>query len=177
MFKETYFPVKYVLKNSKDTIKTKILNIGLYDNAVFSPATYITQMTVLNASGKKLRINENDVKYLEITDLKKVKRRFINSKSVLPKDSGLLQVMYNGNKTAWYRKSLYKGPIYTYETENIDYLINRKDKSTTEIRFNAPGVKALLKEKFGVYPDVSSLIDGIVEDNDLVQILKLYDKK
>jgi len=177
MFKETYFPVKYVLKNSKDTIKTKVLNIGFYDNSVFSPATYIREMTVLDPSSKKVKINETDVKYLEIRDLKKVRRRFVSSKSILSKDTGLLQVMYNGNKTAWYRRSFYTGPIYTYETQNIEYLILRKDKSITEISFKAPGLKPLLKEKLGNSPDISALIDVMADDNDLVQILKLYDKK
>jgi len=175
--KEKYFPAKYVLKSSKDTIKTKILNIGLYDNDEFSPATYIQQITVLNSSGKKMKVNENDIKYLEIRDLKKVKRTFVNSKSVLPAASGLLQVMYSGNKTQWYRKSDYTGSIYTYETKNTDYLIMRKNKNINEIYFWAPGVKAQLKEIFGTYPDLSLLIDGMVEDKDLVTILERYDKK
>lgn len=177
MFKETFFPAKYVLKNSKDTIKTKILNIGLYDNDEFSPATYIRQITVLDPSGKKIKVNEDDIKYLEMTDLKKVKRRFVTSKSVLAKDSGLLQVMYSGNKTQWYRKSLYKGSIYTYETKNIDYLVMRKNKTINEIYFKAPGVKAQLKEIFGAYPDLSSMIDIMAEDSDLVKILERYEKK
>lgn len=175
--KETYFPAKYVLKSSKDTIKTKILNIGLYDNDEFSPATYIRQITVLDPVGKKLKVNENDVKYLEIRDLKKVKRTFVNSKSVLSKDSGLLQVMYSGNKTHWYRKSFYDSPIYTYETKNTDYLIMRKNKNINEIYFRAPGARAQLKEIFGAYPDLSLLIDGMVEDTDLIKILERYDKK
>ncbi|WP_326984433.1 hypothetical protein VUJ46_07825 [Chryseobacterium sp. MYb264] len=177
MFKEIYFPVKYVLKNSKDTVKTKVLNVGLYDNSEFSPGTYIRQMTVLEPSGKKQRINENDIKFLEIRDLKKVRRRFVNSKSVLSKEAGLLQVMFNGNKAAWYRKSFYTGPIYTYETQNIDYLIIRKNKDLTEISFKAPGLKPLLKEKLGTSPDISALIDTMADENDLVNILKLYDKK
>lgn len=175
--KETYFPAKYVLKNSKDTVKTKILNIGLYDNDEFSPATYIRQITVLDPSGKKLKVNENDIKYLEIKDLKNVKRTFVHSKSALSKDSGLLQVMYSGNKTQWYRKSFYNGPIYTYETKNTDYLIMRNNKNINEIYFRAPGARAQLKEIFGAYPDLALLIDAMVEDKDLIKILERYDKK
>ncbi|MFN1215707.1 hypothetical protein ACKW6Q_01860 [Chryseobacterium kwangjuense] len=177
MFKETYFPAKYVLKNSKDTIKTKILNIGLYDNDEFSPATYIRQITVLDPSDKKIKVEENDIQYLEMKDLKNVRRRFVNARSVLSKESGLLQVMYSGHKTQWYRKSFYTGPIYTYETKNRDYLIMRKDKIITEIFFKAPGVKPQLKELFGAYSDLSSMIDLMAEDSDLVKILERYDKK
>ena len=174
---EVYFPVKYVLKNSKDTIKTKVLNIGFYSNDEFSPATYIKQITVLDTSGKKAKISENDIRYMEITDLKKVKRKFINAASVFPKDMGLLQVMYSGRKTVWYRKSVYSGPIYTYKTDDTDYLIFRKDKSVTEIHFNIPGVKSQLLERFNNYPDISALIDNMVEYTDLLKILKLYDQK
>lgn len=175
-FNEAYFPVKYLLKNSKDTVKTKILNIGIYDDQEFSPATYLKQITVLDPSGKKLKVNENDIKYMEITDLKKVKRRFVNSK-VVSKDQGLLQVMFEGKKTAWYRRSYYSGSIYTYKTKDIDYLMFRKDKSITEIYFKMPGSKELLKEKFRAYPDITALIDVMFEDTDLLKILKLYDRK
>jgi len=177
MFKETFFPVKYVLKKSKDTVKTKVLNVGLYDNSEFSPGTYIRQMTVLDPSDKKIRINESDIKFLEIRDLKKVRRRFVSSQSVLSKDTGLLQIMYNGSKVAWYRKSFYKGPIYTYQTNNIEYLIIKKNNDITEMSFKAPGLKPLLKEKLAVSPDLSLKIDEMADDDDLVQILRLYDKK
>ncbi|SDQ65516.1 hypothetical protein SAMN05421664_2038 [Chryseobacterium soldanellicola] len=174
---EIYFPVKYVLKSSKDTIKTKVLNVGLYRNEEFSPATYIRQMTVLDPSGKKIKVKENDVKYMEIIDLEKVKRKFLNDPSILSKDVGLLEVMYNGKKTAWYRKSVYSGPIYTYKTDNTEYLFFRKDKSMIEMHFKIPGSILELKEKFRSYPDLSALIDEVVGDRDIIKILKLYDQK
>jgi len=176
-FQEVYFPVKYVLKSSKDTVKTKILNIGFYTNEEFSPATYIKQMTVLDPSGKKIKVNEADVRYMEVIDVKKVKRKFINGKSVFSKDMGLLQVLYNGKKTAWYRKSAYKGPIYTYETNDTDYVLFRKDKSVSEMHLKMPGSVLQLKEKFYNYPDLSALVDTVIEDKDILNILKLYDKK
>jgi hypothetical protein len=175
-YNEAYFPVKYLLKNSKDTIKTKILNIGIYDDQEFSPATYLKQITVLDPSGKKLKVNENNIQYMEITDLKKVKRKFISSK-IISKDQGLLQIMYQGKKTAWYRRSYYSGPIYTYKTKDIDYLMFRNDKNITEIYFKMPGSKEQLKEKFRAYPDIIASIDMMFEDTDLLKILKLYDRK
>lgn len=177
LYQEVYFPVKYVLKSSKDTIKTKVLNVGIYTNEEFSPATYIRQMTVLDPSGKRIKVSENDIRYMEITDLKKLKRKFVDGKSVFSKDTGLLQMMYRGKKTAWYRKSFYSGSIYTYKTNDTDYLLFRKDKSITELHFRLPGAIYQLKEKFNNYPDVSALIDNIVEDIDLVKVLKLYDQK
>lgn len=174
---EIYFPIKYVLKSSKDTIKTKVLNIGFYTNEEFSPATYIKQVTVLDPSGKKVKVNEDDVRYMEITDLKKVKRKFLNGKSVFSKDIGLLQIMYNGKKTAWYRKSSYSGPIYTYETNDTDYILFRKDKSVIEMHLKMRGSVTQLKEKLNSYPDLSALVDVVIEDKDILNILKLYDKK
>lgn len=177
MFKETYFPVKYVLKSSKDTIKTKILNIGFYSNEEFSPATYIKQMTVLDPSGNKVKVPENNILYLEIVDLEKVKRKFVDAKSIISKDLGLVQIIYSGKKTDWYRKSSYSGPIYTYKTDDVDYLKFHKDKSMMEIHFDIPGAKYQIKEKFYNYPDLALLIDNMVEDTDLLKVLKLYDKK
>lgn len=174
---EIYFPIKYVLKNSKDTIKTKVLNIGFYTNEEFSPATYIKQMTVLDPSGKKIKVNEDDVQYMEIIDLNKVERKFINGKSIFSKDLGLLQVKYNGKKTAWYRKSSYSGPIYTYETNDTDYVLFRKDKSVIEMHLKMRGSITQLKEKLIGYPDLSALVDVVIEDKDILNILKLYDKK
>lgn len=175
-YNEVYFPVKYLLKSSKDTIKTKILNIGIYDDQEFSPATYLKQITVLDQSGRKLKIKEDDIQYLEITDDKKIKRKFTDSKDISG-DTGLLQIMYNGKKTAWYRKSHYSGPIYTYKTKDKDYLLFRKEKSITEIYFKLPGAKAQLKEKFRPYPDLLLLIDRMFEDTDLLKILSRFDRK
>jgi hypothetical protein len=174
---EIYFPVKYVLKSSKDTIKTKVLNVGLYRNEEFSPATYIRQMTVLDPSGKKIKVKENDIKYMEIIDLEKVKRRFINDQSIFSKDIGLLEVMYNGKKTEWYRKSSYSGPIYTYKTDNTEYLLFRKDRSVIEMHFKIRGSILALKDKFNNYPDLSALVDDVTVDADVVKILRLYDQK
>lgn len=175
--KETYFPVKYLLKTSKDTITTKILNIGIYSDEELSPATYIRQITVLEPSGKKVKIPEQDIQYMEITDSRNTKMKFIDSKSVLAKDVGLLQIMFNGKKTIWYRKNFHTGPIYTYKTNHMDYLVDRKNKSITEIYFKAPGVPSQLKEKFGNYPDLAILIDQMTKDTDLLKILRIYDSK
>lgn len=177
LYQEVYFPVKYVLKSSKDTVKTKVLNVGMYTNEEFSPATYLRQMTVLDSAGKKIKVPENDIRYMEITDLKKVKRKFAEAKPVFSKDAGLIQVMYSGRKTAWYRKSYYSGPIYTYKTKDTDYLLFHKDKSITELHFRLPGAIFQLKEKFNNYPDLSAMINNIVDDKDLVKILRLYDQK
>lgn len=80
-------------------------------------------------------------------------------------------------KTIWYRKSAYSGSIYTYKTDDIDYLIFRKDKNITEIHFKIPGTVALLKEKFNYDSTISSQLDIMGEEEDLLKILKLYDKK
>lgn len=113
LYNEVYFPVKYVLKNSKDTIQTKVLNIGYYTNEEFSPATYIRQMTVLDPSGKKLKVAENSIQYMEITDLKNVKRKFFDANPIISKDLGLLQEMYNGKKNDLVQKKCLFG-IYLY---------------------------------------------------------------
>ncbi|MFC3158582.1 hypothetical protein SAMN05443633_11739 [Chryseobacterium arachidis] len=177
LYNEVYFPIKYVLKNSPDTIKTKVLNTGFYTNEEFSPATYIKRMTILDPSGKKMKVYENDIQYMEITDLKKVKRKFIDGKTALSKDVGLLQVMFSGKKVSWYKKSIYSGPIYTYKTNDTEYLMFHKEKNITELHLKMPGTVAILKEKFYGYPDILSLLDTLFEEKDLLKILQLYDRK
>lgn len=153
-----------------------MLNLGIYTDEEFSPATYIRQMTVLNA-GKKTKVYEKDIQYMEITDNKKNIRKFVDSKAVLSKDLGLLQVMFTGKKTIWYRLNSYSGRIYTYKTSETDYLKDNQSKSITEIHFKLPGAKALLKEKMGRYADISQLIDYMADDEDFLKVLTLYDKK
>lgn len=174
---EIYFPVKYVLKGSKDTVKTKILNIGEYTNEEFSPAAYLRQITILDPSGNKVKIPENNIRYMEITDLNKAGRIFTDAKPVLPRETGLLQIMYSGKKTVWYRKSAYSGPIYTNRINHTEYLLFRKDRKIKELHFNIPGDLAQLKDPFNNHPDLLLMLNTVFQDSDLIRILRLYDKK
>ncbi|CAA7387396.1 hypothetical protein [Chryseobacterium fistulae] len=175
-YTENYFPIKYILKKSKDTVKTKVQNVGIDSNKGFSPITYIHNMYVLNSSGDKIKIAEDSIQYMQITDLKNVKRRFISSASILSKDIGLLEIMYKG-KISWYRNNYYKGPIYTAKISKRDFLLDHKSKTITEIGFMSPGVRDQLKEIFSMYPDLTSMVDSMVVDTDLLKILRLYDRK
>jgi hypothetical protein len=46
-----YFPVKYVLKTSNDTITTRIRNVGKFSNTKYYFATILFKMKMRDANG------------------------------------------------------------------------------------------------------------------------------
>ncbi|MET3536155.1 hypothetical protein [Chryseobacterium limigenitum] len=175
-YKDTHFPIKYILKNSTDTIRTRVQNMGLYTNKKFSSATYINNMYVIDSLGNKTKVPEQDIAYMEITDLQNVKRKIISSSTVFSKDFGLLETIYEGNKTAYYRSANYSVSIYSPMIIYSDYLIFKTDKSIVELG-SAGRFKIKMKQKFSAYPDILLLIDSWKYDNDLIKILDRYERK
>ena len=176
-YKDNHFPIKYVLKNSKDTISTRVQNIGIFSNKKFSPATYLINLNVIDSLGNKTKMSETDIDYMEITDLQNVKRKFTSSNKLhLTKDFGVIEIMYKG-KISWYRDYFYEGFV-THKMNKSDFFIDEKDgKLTGESGFFTPGIKNNLKEKLKAYPDLVALIDKSRKDEDLLKVLDLYDKK
>lgn len=176
-YKDRHFPVKYILKNSSDTIRTRVQNTGLFTNKKFSHATYINNMYVVDSLGNKTRVAEQDIDYMEITDLQNVTRKIISSSSVFSKDFGLLEIIYEGNKTAYYRSATYGGlSPYSPTLIYLDYLLIKDDKSIVELG-SAGRFKIRMKQKFSNYPDILLLIDSWKYDSDLIRILERYEKK
>ncbi|MDH6254397.1 hypothetical protein M2347_004124 [Chryseobacterium sp. H1D6B] len=172
-YRENHFPIKYVLKNSSDTIKTRVQNVGIFSNKKFSAATYINNIYVLDSLGHKTAVPESNIHYMEITDLKNETRKFISSSSFLTKDIGLLEIKYEG-KITWYRDWYYGGANITKFDFIIDFINKKVIKETG---FFTPSLKDELKEKFAAYPDLLLLINSWKKDEDLMKILKIYDEK
>lgn len=84
-YKNYHFSAKYVLKNSKDTIFTKIENFDKNRYPIFSYSTIVKRLNFRNSNGEKEAIDEGDIQYLEINDNLNVNRKFIASSSVLNK--------------------------------------------------------------------------------------------
>ena len=83
--KDYHLESKIVLKNSNDTIKARILALWAFKKDHFAPQTFMRKLTVFDAEGIKSKINESDVKYLEIKDFDGKIRKFINSFEILNK--------------------------------------------------------------------------------------------
>ena len=177
-YKENHFPVKYVLKNSTDTIKTRVQNIGIFTNKKFSAATYIKQVNMLDSLGNKNVISEFDIDYMEVTDPQNVIRKFTSSTSLhlAKNDFGLIEIVYHG-KISWYRDYFYVG-LVGYKMNKVDFLIDKKDgKLTNESGFFNPSIKNNLKEKLKDYPELLASIDKSKKDEDLIKVLELYNNK
>ncbi|AZA90194.1 Uncharacterised protein [Chryseobacterium nakagawai] len=177
-YKENHFPVKYVLKNSTDTIKTRVQNIGIFTNKKFSPATYIKQVNMLDSLGNKTVISEFDIDYMEVTDPQNVVRKFTSSTSLrLTKyDFGLIEILFQG-KLSWYRDYFYIG-LTGYKMNKTDFLINKADgKVINESGFFNPGIKNNLKEKLQDHQDLVRLVDKSKKDEDIIKVLELYNNQ
>ncbi|MEN4761055.1 MULTISPECIES: hypothetical protein [unclassified Chryseobacterium] len=112
-YKDRHFPARYVLKGSNDTIKTRVLNIGVFSNKKYHAATYVGSVLTISEKGERKRIKESDIAYMEIEDLDGVKRELISSVPILGKDVGLLEIFDDGEKTGYidYFRSSLSGPL------------------------------------------------------------------
>lgn len=177
-YKENHFPVKYVLKNSTDTIRTRVQNIGIFTNKKFSAATYIKQVNMLDSLGNKTVISEFDIDYMEVIDPQNVVRRFASSTSLhlAKNDFGLIEILYQG-KMSWYRDYFYVGMV-GYKMNKVDFLIDKEDgKLINESGFFSPSIKNSLKEKLKDYPELLVGVDKSKKDEDLIKVLERYNGK
>ncbi|KQS91964.1 hypothetical protein [Chryseobacterium sp. Leaf394] len=114
-YKDRHFPARYVLVGRKDTISTRVQNIGYVTHKKFYAETYVGSILTISESGEKQRVQESDIQYMEIIDLEGVKRKLFSSQLILGKNVGLLQKYNDGEKDGYvdyYRVSL-TGPLST----------------------------------------------------------------
>ena len=170
--KDYHLESKIVLKNSIDTIKTRTLALWAFKKDHFAPQTLMKKITIFDSEGKKSKVIENDIKYIEIMDFDGKIRRFINSIEILNKEIGLLEILYSG------KMSYYVG----FQTVNIygnvnstEYLIEKNKPIIDTGLFSGSNKK--LKERFAIYPDLIELVDKVKTKEDLIKILDLYNSK
>ncbi|UHO39601.1 hypothetical protein H5J24_05815 [Chryseobacterium capnotolerans] len=112
-FKDRHFPAKYVLKGSNDTVRTRVLNIGVFSNKKYHAATYVGSVLTFSEKGERKRIKESDIQYMEITDLEGVTRKLVSSEPIIGKDVGLLEIYDDGERNGYmdYFKPSLTGPV------------------------------------------------------------------
>jgi hypothetical protein len=169
-----YFPVEYVLKTSNDTIKTRVRNVGKFSNTKYHFATILFKMKMRDTNGTETWVEPKDVEYIKITDQNNIDHAYYDSTGKIVINNGLIEILHEGENMNWYR-------FYGYGTGRIattDFLVDGKNKKIiNESGFFNPSLKNSLKVRFAAYPDLLLLIDSWKTDEDLLKILKLYDKK
>ena len=170
--KDYHLESKIVLKNSNDTIKARILALWAFKKDHFAPQTFMRKLTIFNSEGIKSKINESDVKYLEIKDFDGKIRKFINSFEILNKEIGLLEILYSG------KMSYYCGfqTVNLYGNVNSTEYLIEKNKSLIDTNLFS-GSNKKLKERLSNYPDLIELLDKVSDKKDLIKILELYNSK
>lgn len=186
-YKNYHFSAKYVLKNSKDTIFTKIENFDKNRYPIFSYSTIVKRLHFRNSNGEKEAINEGDIQYLEINDNLNVNRKFIASSSVLNKNKGLLEVFHTG-KISFFSDYNYNYDlsINSFARDIIvvrDYLVdNQNGKFYGPYAHKLGAFSAItlmdnLKENFKDYPDLQSMTENVQSKESFINLLKSYDAK
>ncbi len=186
-YKNYHFSAKYVLKNSKDTIFTKIENFDKNRYPIFSYSTIVKRLHFRNSNGEKEAINEGDIQYLEINDNLNVNRKFIASSSVLNKNKGLLEVFHTG-KISFFSDYNYNYDlsINSFARDIIvvrDYLVdNQNGKFYGPYAHKLGAFSAItlmdnLKENFKDYPDLQSMTENVQSKEGFINLLKSYDAK
>lgn len=171
-YKDRHFPAKYVLRNSKDTINTRIMNVGITNNNKYSVYTWVNKMVFVDENGNRKIMKEDELDYLEIHDLDGKVHQLYSSRKYMNKDVGLVEVLYHG-KMSCLRDTYYIN-IYG-NLGSTDYYVEKNSKPIQSGLFI--GLKKQFAERFANYPDLMELLDKWKSSEDLINILEEYNKK
>lgn len=186
-YKNYHFSAKYVLKNSNDTIFTKIENFDKNRYPIFSYSTIVKRLHFRNSNGEKEAINEDDIRYLEIDDNLNINRKFVSSSSILKKDKGLLEIFHIG-KISFFSDYNYNYDlrINTFGRDVIvvrDYLVdNQNNKIFGPFvhqlgAFSALALMENLKNSFIAFPDLQQMTENVSSKEDFINLLNAYESK
>lgn len=168
-----YFPTEYILKNSNDTIKAKVRNVGRFTNKKYYFATILFKMKMRDSNGNESWIEPNDIKYIKITDENNIKHEYFGSVEKLPKEEGLLEIMFEGQNINWYKD--YHNPTLRLQLEIKGYIIDKNKNILYRGFFNDS--KGGFKKIFKNYPDLEERLKSAKTDEDYIELLRLYDAK
>jgi hypothetical protein len=186
-YKKYHFSAKYVLKNSNDTVFTKIENFDKNRYPIFSYSTIVKRLHFRNSDGEKESINEDEIKYLEIDDNLNINRKFFASSPILNKNKGLLEVFHVG-KISFFSDYNYNYDlsINSFARDIIivrDYLVdNQSGKIYGPFAhklgaFSAITLMENLKDNFKYFSDLQQLAEDTRSKEDFINLLKNYDSK
>lgn len=169
---KSFFPAKYVLKSSNDTIRAKVRNVGKFTNRKYSSATILYKMKMRDATGKEIWVQPKDVEYISISDENNIRHEFFASDDRLPVDVGLVEILYEGENVSWYKGG---SSEVADRPEDYSFIVDiRKNKFYHPYSYLNQSV---FKKIFEGDPE---LVDGLKKaktTDDYLQLLKIYDTK
>ncbi|WP_160139936.1 hypothetical protein [Chryseobacterium sp. c4a] len=169
-----YFPAEYVLKNSKDTVKSKVRNMGVYTNDKYSFGTILFKMKMMNERGNTTWVPINEVKYIKILDENKQKHEYFASTDKFIKEKGLVEVLYEGKNINWYKG--FNNSILTPNVQFLNYLVD-KDRKILYKEGTLEDFKQNLKKLFKDNSDLTEELKQAKTEKDFIKLLQLYDTK
>ncbi|MDV7698781.1 hypothetical protein N6B72_17785 [Chryseobacterium soli] len=168
-----YFPATYVVKNSNDTIQAKVRNVGKFTNKKYYFATILFKMKMRDKNGTETWVEPNDVKYIKITDENNIPHEYFASADRLPKEEGLLEIMYEGKNINWYKD--YHNAVLDTNLKIRGYIVDNKKSIIYKGFFD--NSKGNLKKLFKNYPDLEEKLKSTKTEEDYIELLRLYDAK
>jgi hypothetical protein len=119
------------LKNSNDTIKAQVRNVGRFTNRKYYFVTVLFKMKMKDDSGNETWVEPDDVEYIKITDENHIKHEYFSSSKRLPRKQGLIEIMYEGKNINWYKD--YYNPTLRMQLEIKVYLLIKKRIYYTQV--------------------------------------------
>lgn len=170
---KNFFPTEYVLKNSNDTIKAKVRNVGKFSNKKYYFATVLFKMKMKDATGNETWIEPDQLKYIKITDENNITHEYFSSVDRLPKEKGLIEIMYDGKNIKWYKD--YHNPTLRMQLEIMGYIVDNNKNILYSGYFN--DVSRKFKTLFAAYPDLVEKAKAAKTEQDYVGLLRIYDDR
>ncbi|WP_312819422.1 hypothetical protein [Kaistella carnis] len=174
-YKDYHLPVKYIVKNSNDTISTRVIAQWSFKKNHFYPTTYLNKITIIDEFGKKTKIAEELIDYMEITDFDGQVKKYRSSEnfSDLKDKKNLLEILYEGNKIGYYL-DFYTVNIYG-NVGSTEYVLGKNGTTINSLWFSGKTKK--MKELFKEYPELYEKFERVKTKEDFISVLKEYDAK
>lgn len=171
--KAQYTDIKYIPSISTDTIQTQAkLYTNLLSGKKFNPMV-LQQGIKVGERRKEINLKDKDIFYLEFVDNSGKKRVFQQIPS-LGLGNKLVEVMEIGN-ISWYRNYFsYKTDAWDSSYAHDDYFV--KGNNITKVPVKGK-YKKKLKELFADQPEIAQESKFIVNDDDILDLIKKYNKK
>ncbi|OPC17519.1 hypothetical protein BAX95_14560 [Elizabethkingia meningoseptica] len=171
-YKDRHLPAKYVLKNNKDTIVTRIAAVWAFSKKHFDPSTYLGKATFVDENGNKTKVKEKDIQYLEIVDFDGDVKKYTSAEKFPQLEKlkdNLLKILYEGRMGLYRHFYIYN--IYgNYSTTS--YFIEKDKQPIDSGLFTATQKK--LKERFANYPELLVDLEKSKTDEEVIALLKKY---
>lgn len=165
LYPEFRLDAQVLLYKRQELLNLKVLVKKSFDGTVDEYS--FNDFLYYHKDGEKVSFPIGQIEHLEFTDFDGKKRIFISSRYTGIKNArGLWEIMYLGRIT-WYREFYYK---YPHGMSRRDFFVKQNEEP---VFYGFKGKKKLMALTID-QPELVAKIKAIKTDEDLLQILKLY---